>query len=361
MKINFFLPEVYKGIAGGFKVVYQYSNYLASKGHDVRIYYNLKNGENGKHIPKSIAYILKKIMFIGYPKWCKLHENVTQSAVKNYNEQYIRDANISIATSPYTAYSVYQLPKTKGEKFYFIQGYENWGKTTDDFVRKSYDLGMNNIVISHWLKEIVDKYSSKGDTLIPNGIDLDIFKVKNTIENRNPKSICMLYSTGETKGCNYGMDILKKLKQKYVNLKVNLFGSVKPKHLPKWMSFTKNATELQVAEILNDSAIFMCTSIEEGFGLPGLEAMACGCALATTNCLGIMEYANSKNSLISKPKDVKAMYKNIDKLLSDKELRIELAKKGNKDAQIWNLETSQEKFEKYLLENIDKEKNFRKK
>ena len=185
--------------------------------------------------------------------------------------------------------------------------------------------------------------------------------MKNTIENRNPKSICMLYSTGETKGCNYGMDILKKLKQKYVNLKVNLFGSVKPKHLPKWMSFTKNATELQVAEILNDSAIFMCTSIEEGFGLPGLEAMACGCALATTNCLGIMEYANSKNSLISKPKDVKAMYKNIDKLLSDKELRIELAKKGNKDAQIWNLETSQEKFEKYLLENIDKEKNFRKK
>ncbi len=351
MKINFYLPQVYKGIAGGYKVVYQYSNYLASKGHDVHIYYNLKDGKNSKHIPKIVVRLIRRIRFIGYPKWYKLNDKISQSAVKNFNEKYIRNADISICTSPNTAYQVYKLSENKGNKFYFIQGYENWGTITDEFLRETYNYGMNNIVISKWLKSIVDKYSKNPSTLISNGIDLDIFKINNDIEKRNPFSISMLYSDGEIKGSKYGIEVLNKLKEKYKNLEVKMYGSCKPpKNLPKWISYTRNASEEQVVNILNNSAIYICTSIEEGFGLPGLEAMACGCALVTTNCLGIMEYANSDNSMISKPKDVQGMYENADKLLSDNKLRINIAKNGNVSIKNRNLKTSEEKFEKFITE-----------
>ena len=266
MKINFYLPDIYRGIAGGYKVVYQYSNYLAEKGHDIHIYYNIKNGYNEKHVPKFICRILRRILFIGYPRWYKLNNNIKQSAVKNFEEKYIRDADISIATSPYTAYPVYELSKSKGKKFYFIQGYENWGNTPDEFVNKSYNLGMSNIVISKWLKEIVDKYSKKESTLIQNGIDLNTFCIKEPIENRNPYSICMLYSAGEIKGSKYGIEVIEKLKKKYPNLTVNFFSSFKrPKKLPKWINYTRNATETEVTSLLNKSAIYVCTSIEEGF------------------------------------------------------------------------------------------------
>ena len=73
----------------------------------------------------------------------------------------------------------------------------------------------------------------------------------------------------------------------------------------------------------------MCTSVKEGFGLPGLEAMACGCALVTTDFDGAKEYAvNNKNALVSPIKDVDAMYQNVIKLFEDENLRFKIAQGG---------------------------------
>jgi glycosyltransferase involved in cell wall biosynthesis len=47
------------------------------------------------------------------------------------------------------------------------------------------------------------------------------------------------------------------------------------KHVP-WVCIDK-MDEAKVAEILGESAIFLSTSLYEGFGLPPLEAMSCGC------------------------------------------------------------------------------------
>ena len=79
--------------------------------------------------------------------------------------------------------------------------------------------------------------------------------------------------------------------------------------------------------------------------------MACGCALVTTNCLGIMEYANEDNAMISKPKDVNAMYKNIEKLLNDNKLRIDLAKKGNTSIQNRAIELSEKAFYDFIIKS----------
>jgi glycosyltransferase involved in cell wall biosynthesis len=48
--------------------------------------------------------------------------------------------------------------------------------------------------------------------------------------------------------------------------------------LDRWLFYPiENQTEEEVARILRESAIFMSFSHREGFGLPPLEAMACGC------------------------------------------------------------------------------------
>ena len=61
----------------------------------------------------------------------------------------------------------------------------------------------------------MDKYSKEKSQLITNGIDLNTFKVKNPIKNRNPYSISMIYSnTEKLKGSKYGVEVLKKLKEK---------------------------------------------------------------------------------------------------------------------------------------------------
>ena len=128
-----------------------------------------------------------------------------------------------------------------------------------------------------------------------------------------------------------------------------MFGHpARPDWLPDDADYVQNATEEQVGKILNQSAVYMCTSLAEGYGLPGLEAMLCGCALVSTSTRGVYEYASAKTALLSEPKDVKKMQENIFELFDDDKKRILLAKKGNASVQDKKLSHSCKKFEKVL-------------
>ena len=61
-----------------------------------------------------------------------------------------------------------------------------------------------------------------------------------------------------------------------------------------WICIDK-VNEAKVVEILSESAIFLSTSLYEGFGLPPIEAMACGCVVVGFHGSGGLEYASSDN------------------------------------------------------------------
>jgi glycosyltransferase involved in cell wall biosynthesis len=61
-----------------------------------------------------------------------------------------------------------------------------------------------------------------------------------------------------------------------------------------WICIDK-VNEAKVAEILSESAIYFSTSLYEGFGLPPIEAMACGCIVVGFHGGGGLEYASSEN------------------------------------------------------------------
>jgi glycosyltransferase involved in cell wall biosynthesis len=59
------------------------------------------------------------------------------------------------------------------------------------------------------------------------------------------------------------------------------------------------------------------------------EAMACGCAVATTDCGGNRDYAeHEKTALVSDPDDFESLVDNVLRLLSDEELSVTLALAG---------------------------------
>ena len=65
-------------------------------------------------------------------------------------------------------------------------------------------------------------------------------------------------------------------------------------------------------------AIFIFPSIEEGWGLTPLEAMACGCVVVGTNTGFVQDIGLNKiNMMISEPQNVYEMIKNIDYLLQN--------------------------------------------
>lgn len=334
MKISFVLPGVSRVPVGGFKMVFEYANRLSNRGHEITLIYNCSSGmKRNQNIPRLIKWFYYHLGTYCFPTWFKLNPCIKKICrCGSLSHSDLPDSDMICATAIDTAYAILNLPVSKGKKIYFIQDYENWNGWTDDQVRKSYCLGMQNIVIAKWLQKIV-KESGSDSILIPNGIDFDIFNLDVPIAKRRQPIISMLYHTGSYKGSKYGIEALVKIKNLYPDLQAILFGTPKrPQNLPGWIHYVQNATQEQLRKIYNQSLIYLCPSIKEGFGLTGAEAMACGAAYVASDYGGVHEYAEQgRNVLLSAPRDVDGLVKNLIDLLNHDDKRIMLARNGYND------------------------------
>jgi glycosyltransferase involved in cell wall biosynthesis len=122
------------------------------------------------------------------------------------------------------------------------------------------------------------------------------------------------------------------------------------RRLPDWVDYRHQPplTEL-VTDVYNASAIFLCTSEVEGFGLPSVEAMACGAALVTTDNGGSRDYAfPGRTALVTPPRDVDGLVDAVVTLVHDDDLRVALATAGRAHVAEFTWEHSAEKLERFL-------------
>lgn len=105
------------------------------------------------------------------------------------------------------------------------------------------------------------------------------------------------------------------------------------------MDIVKPTCDKDIARVYQMSDIFISTSWWEGFGLPPLEAMACGCAVITSKSGGVNEYAkDNENCLMFEPKNEAELAEKLIRLINEKNLRNRLSQEGVKTAQNfdWN-------------------------
>ncbi|MDD5491404.1 MAG: glycosyltransferase family 1 protein, partial [bacterium] len=85
--------------------------------------------------------------------------------------------------------------------------------------------------------------------------------------------------------------------------------------------------EEELVYLYNGASIFAFPSLYEGFGLPILEAMACGAPVITSNVYSMPEVAGEAASLID-PENAKEIAAAIGRLINDQEFRKGLVAKG---------------------------------
>lgn len=347
LKISFVLSGVSKKPIGGFKVVYEYANRLSERGYQCKILFMCQDTlKSYKFLIPFVRKLMVKVLVSYFPRWFKLAPKVKKVAIFDWTDSEVPDADAIIVAPNTGAYLVNRLSETKGKKYYLIQGFENWANTSEEQLYDTYNLGMTNIVVAKWLKKIVDEHSKAEAVYIPNGLDFEVFGIDNPIGEREAQSVAMLYHSNAVKGCKYGLRAIEILKQKYPQMRAHLFGvPERPSNLPEWIEYTQNASQKQLRAIYNKTAIFICPTIMEGFGLTGAESMACGCALVSTEYAGVLEYAvNNENALLSPVKDAEALAVNVEKLFTNTKLRIEIAAKGNQNIQTLSWEKSVQKM-----------------
>lgn len=86
-----------------------------------------------------------------------------------------------------------------------------------------------------------------------------------------------------------------------------------------------------VAALYSLATVFAYPSLVEGFGLPVLEAMACGTPVLTSSVSSLPEVAGDA-ALLVPPTDVDAIAEGLARLLQDSALRADLAERGGRRA-----------------------------
>ena len=90
-----------------------------------------------------------------------------------------------------------------------------------------------------------------------------------------------------------------------------------------------------LAALYSGAEGFIYPSLYEGFGLPILEAMACGCPVITSN-LGSMKEIAGESALLIEPENVESIVGAISKICRNKKVSEELKIKGFKRAGEFN-------------------------
>ncbi len=90
---------------------------------------------------------------------------------------------------------------------------------------------------------------------------------------------------------------------------------------------TGHVSEKQKRALFSGARLFMFPSLYEGFGLPVLEAMACGCPVLTSNTSSLPEVAGNAGLLVD-PLDVEQMACEVERVLHSDTLCAEMRAKG---------------------------------
>lgn len=101
--------------------------------------------------------------------------------------------------------------------------------------------------------------------------------------------------------------------------------------------FTDFISSRDIASIYQAATLFVFPSLCEGFGLPPLEAMACGTPVIVSNITSLPEVVEDAGILVN-PYEVDEIKETIIRVLTDSKLRNDLIQEGLKRAEQFTLE-----------------------
>ena len=116
-----------------------------------------------------------------------------------------------------------------------------------------------------------------------------------------------------------------------------IFETINKLNLQKDVIFTGYVPDEDLPALYNAADLFVFPSLYEGFGLPPLEAMACGCPVITSNTSSLPEVIGDAGIIVN-PYDVDALADAMYKSLSNDGLREDMFKRGLERAKMFSWE-----------------------
>lgn len=211
------------------------------------------------------------------------------------------------------------------------------------------------VAVSQGLTRQLDSYNPLNISTVPNGIDPEHFFPDLDEEFKKLKEgnlIVGLYArTDYRKGLDIAKEAVRILKSSQIRESWQLWTiGESPLKLPniRTKHFGFIDSEDRLRHFLSAVDVFLVPSRHEGFGLLTVQAMACGCAIVSTEALLILTH--QQDALLSPVGDAQSLAKNLEQVLRDQNLRKQLREGARNTVRQYSLKNSCENFEKILRE-----------
>lgn len=345
VKINFTMWGMARG--GGTRSIFEVSNRLVDRGHNV-VFTSLGRYGDDKWFP-----LKAKVEYVDYPFLLRAFRKfVIRRFYRQWNydavltlAQAIPDCDINVATFCFTVYPT--VFSGKGTMFYYVQHYEPLffsSRYEKMKAKATYFLPLKKLVVSKWLGKLINRMTGDSPLFVGNGVNAEMFYPRNERSRHSDKVIMSIFRGIRWKGEEEVIEAMNNLATKISKVKLLGVGSeqeflklTQGKTIKFEVDFVETPDDNKLAELYSSADLFVFASWYEGFGLPPLEAMACGTPVIATNCLGVREYAiNGYNALLVPPRDSMQLSEAMARLLTDDKLAEKFMRNGLETAKQYN-------------------------
>jgi glycosyltransferase involved in cell wall biosynthesis len=193
-------------------------------------------------------------------------------------------------------------------------------------IREIYRMPFYRIAFSRFVKRTTEeRFACPVDCVVTNGVDTRLYYPEG---ERLLGQVAILYHPDPRKGADDGLRALQGLRALEPNVAIRICGTVRPdRPLPEGMPFDFHPGDAAVRRLFSASTAFLYPSRYEGFGLPPLEAMACGCPVLCSDA-GALPERVGPCAIILPTQDPGLWAAKLVDLAENKDLRAGLIGKG---------------------------------
>ena len=229
------------------------------------------------------------------------------------------------------------------------------------FVRRSLHLADRVIAVSHWIRqEVLEIFRLPEDKVVavPHGVDRERFRPA------SPQAVAAVRRRYGLNGAPYLLAVgtleprknLPRLLEAYARIPQrgevrlvlagcrgwlygDIFETLRRQRLEGEVLLTGYCPEADLPALYSGASVLVYPSLYEGFGMPILEAMACGTPVIASNRGAMAEVAGDAAVLVD-PEDTAAIADAVSRLLEDASARESLAARGLERAAAFSWEAA---------------------
>lgn len=346
LKISFLLPN--GGIGGGVRAIVRFANELLARGHSVRIFYR----KDIDTIADRFRCVYQSLRYPDSHDWLLdfKGESIKYDKLK---AELFSAGEMLLSMCARTTLDAWELPRKDVMKVLHCHGaeIENW-----EAMLKAWKLPMPKIVVSSSLIDMIKKETGQ-DALGVAEDGVDTSEYYPSLPESMRTCIGGTFRWRQSKDPAATIRIMQMLKGRLPEVPLYSYGTGRKPNALKNVRYIRQPSITQARDMYSRCKVWFLASIDEGFGLPILEAMACGCAVVSTDCGGPRDIIeDGVNGFLVNVGNTGDMVHKIVMLYEDEELRRKICANAMKTAHQFTWGAGAAKLEQFLL-SIHEEKS----